>query len=104
MKKDGHVEPFDRSKLLKSLMTATTKREVPVGLLENLVDSLESDIRFKFKGPIPSSALGDEVLKRIWDLDQVAYVRFASVYKDFQSIDEFTEELARLRHSVPGKS
>lgn len=95
-KKDGHVEPFDRSKLLKSLLTATAKRDIPLHTLDSLVDSVEGDIRYKYKGPIPSSALGDQVLLRLKDLDKVAYVRFASVYKDFKDVEEFYDELRRL--------
>ncbi len=98
LKRDGHVEPFDRSKLLKSLLTATAKRDISLGTLENLVDALEDDIRIKSKGPISSSVLGDKILERMWKLDQVAYVRFASVYKDFQDLEEFNQELARLAH------
>ena len=95
-KKDGHVEPFDRSKLLKSLLTATAKRDIPLHTLDALVDSVEADIRYKYKGPIPSWELGDQVLYRLRDLDKVAYVRFASVYKDFKDVDEFYDELQRL--------
>ena len=95
-KRDGHVEPFDHSKLLKSLLTATAKRNIPLHDLETLVDSVENDIRFKYRGPIPSSMLGDQVLIRVRDLDKVAYVRFASVYKDFKDLDEFNTELKKL--------
>ena len=95
-KRDGHVEPFDHSKLLKSLLTATAKRTIPLHDLDTLVDSGENDIRVKDRGPIPSSMLGDQVLIRLRDLDKVAYVRFASVYKDFKDLDEFNTELKKL--------
>lgn len=100
-KKDGHVEPFDRSKLLKSLLTASAKRDIPLHTLDALVDAVEADIRYRYKGPIPSSALGDQVLLRLKDLDKVAYVRFASVYKDFKDVEEFYGELSRLSHTDP---
>lgn len=103
-KKDGHVEPFDRSKLLKSLLTATAKRDIPLHALDALVDAVEADIRYKYKGPIPSSALGDQVLLRLQDLDKVAYVRFASVYKDFKDVEEFYDELRRFARSESAAS
>lgn len=96
LKRDGHVEPFDRSKLLKSLLSATAKRNVSLHTLEAFVDMVESDIRNTYRGPIPSSSLGDQVLIRLSGLDEVAYIRFASVYKDFKDIDELREELESL--------
>lgn len=95
-KRDGHVEPFDRSKLMKSLMTATAKRGVPIESIEELVDSVENDIRASYHGPVPSSDLGDKILLKMRELDKVAYIRFASVYKDFQDLEEFNEELSKL--------
>lgn len=111
----GHVEPFrPRSKLLKSLLSATAKRNVSLHTLEAFVDMVENDIRNTYRGPIPSSSLGDQVLIRLVDLDKVAYIRFASVYKDFKDIDELREELEsltegcrrfgdRFRHSGVGR-
>lgn len=100
LKRDGHVEPFDRSKLLKSLLSATAKRSVSLHTLEAFVDMVENDIRNTYRGPIPSSSLGDQVLIRLVDLDKVAYIRFASVYKDFKDIDELREELESLTEGV----
>ena len=100
LKRDGHVEPFDRSKLLKSLLSATAKRNVSLHTLEAFVDMVENDIRNTYRGPIPSSSLGDQVLIRLVDLDKVAYIRFASVYKDFKDIDELREELESLTESA----
>ena len=100
LKRDGHVEPFDRSKLLKSLLPATAKRNVSLHTLEAFVDMVENDIRNTYRGPIPSSSLGDQVLIRLVDLDKVAYIRFASVYKDFKDIDELREELESLTEGV----
>lgn len=96
LKRDGHIEPFDRSKLLKSLLSATAKRNVSLHMLEAFVDTVESDIRNSYRGPIASSSLGDQVLIRLRDLDKVAYIRFASVYKDFKDLDELNEELKKL--------
>lgn len=100
LKRDGHVELFDRSKLLKSLLSATAKRNVSLHTLEAFVDMVENDIRNTCRGPIPSSSLGDQVLIRLVDLDKVAYIRFASVYKDFKDIDELREELESLTEGV----
>ena len=100
LKRDGHVEPFDRSKLLKSLLSATAKRNVSLHTLEAFVDMVENDIRNTYRGPIPSSSLGDQVLIRLVDLDKVAYIRFASVYNDFKDIDELREELESLTEGV----
>lgn len=100
LKRDGHVEPFDRSKLLKGLLSATAKRNVSLHTLEAFVDMVENDIRNTYRGPIPSSSLGDQVLIRLVDLDKVAYIRFASVYKDFKDIDELREELESLTEGV----
>ena len=99
LKRDGHVEPFDRSKLLKSLLSATAKRNLSLHTMEAFVDTVENDIRNSYRGPIPSSSLGDQVLIRLRDLDKVAYIRFASVYKDFKDLDELSEE---LKHLVDG--
>ncbi|MGI6033617.1 MAG: transcriptional regulator NrdR [Coriobacteriales bacterium] len=99
-KRDGHTEPFDPSKLLKSLLTATAKRDIPLGSLQALVEDVENEIRLRYKGPIASSTLGDYVLMKLRDLDKVAYIRFASVYKDFKDVDEFNEELKRLSESA----
>lgn len=97
IKKDGTSEPFDRGKLLRGLMVATTKRNVSVEQLEALITDVESDLHNSFRSEVGSRQVGDMVLLRLRDLDRVAYVRFASVYKQFQDLDEFTSELKALR-------
>jgi len=97
IKKDGTSEPFDRGKLLRGLMVATTKRNVTVEQLEALITDVESDLHNSFRSEVGSRQVGDMVLLRLRDLDRVAYVRFASVYKEFQDLDEFTSELKALR-------
>lgn len=97
VKKDGTSEPFDRGKLMRGLMVATTKRNVSVEQLEALIDDVESALRNSFSSEVGSRQVGDMVLLRLRDLDRVAYVRFASVYKEFQDLDEFTSELKALR-------
>jgi len=97
VKKGGEVEPFDRGKLLRGLMVATAKRNVTIEQLEALIDDIESELHNAFRYEVDSSQVGDMVLVRLRDLDRVAYVRFASVYKEFQDLDEFTSELKNLR-------
>ena len=96
VKKDGSQEPFDRGKLLRGLLVATTKRDVPVERLEALIDDMESQLHNEFRYEVDSRQVGDMVLLRLRDLDRVAYVRFASVYKEFKDLDEFTSELKGL--------
>ena len=97
LKKSGRREPFDRGKLMRGLAVATVKRNVTQQQLEGLIDDVESELHNSFRYEISAKQLGDLVLSRLKDLDKVAYVRFASVYKDFQDLDEFTRELKGLK-------
>jgi len=96
-KKNGRREPFDRSKLLRGLTVATVKRDVTSQQLESLIDDVEAELHDSFRYEISSKQLGDLVLERLKALDRVAYVRFASVYKEFKDLDEFTRELKGLK-------
>jgi len=96
VKKTGEVEPFDHGKLLRGLMVATAKRNVSIECLEALINDIESELHNAFRYEVDSSLVGDMVLRRLRDMDKVAYVRFASVYKEFQDLDEFTSELKNL--------
>ena len=95
-KKDGTKETFDRTKLRRGLIRATVKRTIPVEKLDVLIDDIVSELRDKGVSEVPSKEIGEMVLKRLLKLDKVAYVRFASVYRDFKDIDEFSEELRSL--------
>jgi transcriptional repressor NrdR len=97
LKKDGRREPFDRGKLMRGLVVATVKRNVTPLELERLIDDVESELHNSFRYELSSKQLGDLVLERLKDLDRVAYVRFASVYKDFQDLDGFTREMKGLK-------
>ena len=97
IKSDGTTQPFDRNKLLVGLMRATSKRDIHLATLNNLIDGIEQELRTKPFKSITSHDIGDMVLKRLEALDKVAYIRFASVYRDFKDIDEFVDELAKLR-------
>ena len=96
VKKDGHKEAFDRTKIMRGLMVATIKRNVPLERLDGLIDSILNELRDSGTVEVNSQELGKMVLQRLVDIDKVAYVRFASVYRDFKDIDEFEEELRSL--------
>lgn len=96
IKSDGTRQPFDRNKILNGLLIATIKRDIARERLDDLIDDIERELRNNFKSEVSSKDLGDMVILRLLDLDKVAYVRFASVYKDFKDLDEFTSELRNL--------
>jgi transcriptional repressor NrdR len=96
VKRGGAVEPFELQKVLRGLLRACTKRDVPLSRLEDVVAGIEADLRRDLRYEVTSEEIGDMVLDRLQDVDLVAYVRFASVYRQFESIEEFKEELARL--------
>ncbi len=96
IKRDGRREPFDRAKLLNGIITACHKRPVPREKIEELVDEIESVISDLGKLEVPSREIGEEVIKRLKFIDEVSYVRFASVYRDFKDKNEFFEELKKL--------
>ncbi len=96
IKKDGRREPFDRTKLLGGLVKACEKRPVGMDRLEQLVDELERDLSTNFEREVPSREVGERVMKRLHELDPVAYVRFASVYREFKDVEQFMRELKDL--------
>ena len=95
-KRDGSFEPFDRQKLIKGLQIAVKKRPVSVEAITGLVDDVENAFANKMQTETNTSEIGDMVLKKLKSLDQVAYVRFASVYKDFTSVDSFIQIISEL--------
>ena len=97
VKRDGTKETFDRQKIMRGLVRATVKRNIPIKRLDQLIDSIESELRDEGVGEVSSQEIGSMVLKKLLDVDKVAYVRFASVYRDFKDIDEFSEELKGLQ-------
>lgn len=96
VKKDGRREPFDRQKLLRGITIACIKRPISVDRIEGLVDSIERGLQESDKREVASTELGERVMRELRDVDQVAYVRFASVYRSFRDIDAFLEELGKL--------
>ncbi len=96
VKKDGRREPFDRHKLLAGLVKACEKRPVSMDDLESLVDGLERELSQQFDREAPSREVGERVMKRLHAMDPVAYVRFASVYREFKDVEQFMRELKDL--------
>ena len=96
IKKDGRREPFDRNKILSGIQTACQKRPVPVAVMEEVADRIEKTLQEKGDKEIKSSTIGETVMLELHDLDEVAYVRFASVYRSFRDINEFMDELKNL--------
>lgn len=97
IKKDGRREEFDRQKLLNGMRKACEKRPVAVETLEKAADEIERKLEKKFENEVDSKAIGQLVMQKLNTLDEVAYVRFASVYRQFKDIDQFMDELRRLR-------
>ncbi len=93
IKKDGTREPFDRQKILSGLLKACEKRPVPVPKLEEIVNRIELDLYEKYDREVKTKIVGEMVMKELRGLDQVAYVRFASVYREFKDVSEFMSEL-----------
>lgn len=96
VKKDGRREPFDRPKILRGLEKACEKRPVSVEALEGIVDSIEKKLINLGVKEIPSTWVGEEVMSSLKELDKVAYVRFASVYRQFKDISELMNEVKTL--------
>lgn len=97
VKKDGRRTAFDRSKILSGLMKACEKRPISIEVLEEAVDKVEKELRNSMVREIPSRQIGELVMKYLRELDHVAYVRFASVYREFTDIDNFMQELESLK-------
>ena len=99
VKKDGQREPFDREKVLRSLRIACNKRPVSADALEEHAEALERELAESGEKEVPSLVIGERVMGRLKTLDDVAYVRFASVYRSFRDIDEFMVEMGKLVRS-----
>jgi transcriptional repressor NrdR len=97
VKKDGAREPFDREKVLHGVRLACNKRPVAMDRIERFIDELERQLIEGEAKEVPSQEIGERVMRLLRSLDEVAYVRFASVYRSFRDIDEFRSELDKLR-------
>lgn len=97
VKRSGRREQFDRSKLLNGILRACDKRFVPVHVMEDIVNNVEKQMRNELDGEVSSEQIGEFVLEQLQDVDPVAYVRFASVYRMFDNVDSFKKELDYLK-------
>ena len=96
LKRDGRREDFDREKLVRSVRAACHKRPVDAEQIAMLIEDLLDALEAQFEREIPSRAIGEGVMQRLRTVDQVAYVRFASVYKEFRDVAEFVDEISTL--------
>ena len=96
VKKDGTRQPFDSQKLLRGLLKACEKRPIPISQVEEIVEEIESRLHERADKEIKASEIGQFVMDRLKELDKVAYVRFASVYREFRDVMEFKQELESL--------
>jgi transcriptional repressor NrdR len=96
IKRDGRREPFDRHKILSGLLKACEKRPVPYAVLDQLADTVERELRNRMDQEVKSTAVGELVMEGLKGIDEVAYVRFASVYRQFKDLAIFMQELQDL--------
>ncbi len=96
IKKDGSRQAFDRGKVLKGMIRACEKRPVPLAQLERLTDEIEQNLQNALEREVSSEAIGEQVMEKLKGVDEVAYVRFASVYRQFKDINTFMAELNKL--------
>ncbi|MBW2194091.1 MAG: transcriptional repressor NrdR [Deltaproteobacteria bacterium] len=96
IKKDNRREPFNREKILKGMQRACQKRNISINTLELFIDNLERELQEFGEKEVPASMVGERVMRKLQELDDVAYVRFASVYREFKDINDFMSELKDL--------
>ena len=96
IKKDGSRQTFDRSKVLNGMIRACEKRPVPLAELERLTDEIEQNLQNSLEREVSTEAIGEQVMEKLKGVDEVAYVRFASVYRQFKDINTFMSELNKL--------
>ena len=96
VKKDKSREVFDRNKLTKGMLRACEKRPVTIQVIDNAIDEIEAQLQATLDREVTSVRIGEMIMEKLKDIDEVAYVRFASVYKEFDSAEAFKEELAKL--------
>lgn len=96
IKKDGRREIFTRDKVRSGIQRACEKRDVSMNVIEEFLDDLERDLRDTGEKEIPSTAIGEKVMEKLHEIDDIAYVRFASVYREFKDVNDFVSELKNL--------
>ena len=101
VKKDGRREPFDRQKIIAGILRACEKRPVSVTTIEEMVNQIEASLQERGEREVETQEIGEAVMRALHDVDQVAYVRFASVYREFKDLGEFMLELKDLLKKQP---
>ena len=96
IKKDGRREVFSREKVRSGMKKACQKRDISMNMIEEFIDELERDLRETGEKEIPAAEVGEKIMSMLHDLDDVAYVRFASVYREFKDVNDFVDELKSL--------
>jgi len=96
VKKDGRREPFDRKKVIDGLQKACEKRPVSIDSIENLVADVERELQERGEKEVTSQEIGEKMIAKLYEIDEVAYVRFASVYRSFKDVNQFMDELKDL--------
>ena len=102
VKKTGRREPFDRAKILNGVMRAVEKRSISIDTVEKLVEAIEREVLDKADREISSRDIGELVMTRLREMDEVAYVRFASVYREYQALEEFIKEIRTINPASNG--
>lgn len=96
IKKDHSIEPFDREKLIERVLRAAVKRPVTLAAIENMVEEIAAELKNSLQREVTSDKIGELVLHKLKDIDHVAYIRFASVYRDFTDLDSFLKTISEL--------
>ncbi|MBT3446212.1 transcriptional repressor NrdR [bacterium] len=96
LKKNGTIQEFDKGKIMEGMISACQKRNISLEQIEEVVFLLEKELIDSGRREVPSSEIGDLVIKNLYEIDKVAYIRFASVYRSFDNLEEFSEELKFL--------
>lgn len=97
IKKDHTIEPFDREKLVDKLCRATVKRPVSLETIENIVEEIASELKNSLTREVTSDKIGEAVLRKLKEVDDVAYIRFASVYRDFNDVESFVKIISEMK-------
>ena len=96
IKRDGSRQTFDKAKLINGMVRACDKRKIPLPVLEQIADEMEQELQGALDREVTTEEVGEMVMRRLKNVDEVAYVRFASVYRQFKDIDTFMQELTKL--------
>ena len=103
VKKDGRRQPFDRNRLMSGIVKACEKRPVSIDQIKEIVDEIERTIQLKYDREVASKEIGEMIMKTLSTLDEVAYVRFASVYRQFRDVNQFMNELQTILEKTKKK-